>query len=194
MKQQEFEFQKSLTKYHPVETGFERHHTGVKIRNDKQEDGWANMHRTELGNDHYLQDVDCMFGGVVFGQNTADRLFLEYIPDNYENRIEIIRSFAVVAMFDRKQTEKWAFSDRNRLSTALYLDICRTIATKQPLPPKFFFVIGKDEPPWSMIQIDIYLGEKISEPIILDKIQWSKIWESIGLKDLRNSLKNWIDP
>jgi len=167
---------------------------GVRIRRDGAGDGWAQAHRGHLGSSRYLQDVDALFGATVFGHNTADRLFLEYEPDDYQKRRSVLRRFAVVAMFDRKASHAAAFHEGNRLALAVYLYLCRTLAEHQPRPPKFFFVTGGQAPPWNMIEIDIEAGPEPRElrVLTLDSADWPTVWETLGLTALRNELRSWI--
>ena len=60
---------------------YERHSNGVKVRADGCGDAWAQAHR-KLGPTFNMQDIDALFGIMAFGQNTGDKLFLEYVPDN----------------------------------------------------------------------------------------------------------------
>lgn len=169
-----------------------RNTNAVKQRLDGQGDEWANQHRRSLPKEFYLQDVDAMFGGVVFGQNTGERLFLEYIPDDYENRTKRIREFFVVSIFDRKTSEQAAFGNHNIVSTAFYLHMCRTYSNAQPYAPRFFFVIGNEEPPWEMIEIDIHDAKETGERVTLYRANWKKVWNRLGLSDLRRDLTAWL--
>lgn len=174
---------------------YERDERGVRVRADKKGDAWANAHRDALGNKYYLQDVDAMFGYVAFGHNTGERLFLEYVPDSYENRGSWIREYGYVALFDRKTSEQAAFSSQNSLSASVYLHLCRRLAAGQPIAPRFFFVIGGQEPPWEMIEISIESGEETGQrAVIRSASDWSTIWAALGLADMRNTIKQWIDP
>ena len=165
---------------------------GVKPRFDGQGDGWAAAHRS-LGPTFNMSDVDGVVGMMGFASNTGERLFLEYVPDNYKNRQSRIRKFATVAMFDRKSSEHYANSDSNALAAAFYLDLCRRLATTQPKPPRFFYVIGQDQPPWEMIEIDINTAAEIGR-VHQDGKNWRQVWEAVGLVALRNELCLWIDP
>lgn len=165
---------------------------GVKCRHDGQGDAWANEHRSALGSGDYLHDVDTLFGIQVFGHNTGEKLFLEYEPDNFENRAKILRSFAVVAMFDRKSSSGGAFCPENRLSLSFYLWQCRMFAQWQPTPPRFFIVIGGQSPPWQMIELDIYTGKKVGVPVQVDGSRFADVWNALGLRKLRRELKSWI--
>jgi len=169
-----------------------RNATGTKKRLDGQGDAWANQHRASLPKDYYFQDVDAMFGAVVFGKNTGEKLFLEYVPDGYKNRTKKIRSFAVVAIFDRKVTREAAFSNYNTISCALYLWLCRTLGESQPQKPRFFYVIGSQEPPWTMIEINITTGEEIGQETKLERVDWKIVWETLGLTSLRNELACFV--
>jgi hypothetical protein len=169
-----------------------RSSNGVKLRADGGGDGWANTHRLQLGNQFLMSDIDCLFGGLVFGQNTGERLFMEYAPDNWANRTKRIRQFAMVAMFDRKKTEAAALSAHNTLATAFYLWLARVHGASQPKPPRFFYVIGGDSPPWDMIEVDIHTGDTATDIIRLNSVDWPTMWAALGLTDLRNELKQWV--
>jgi hypothetical protein len=173
--------------------GDDRLDNGVRVRRDGQGDAWANTHREGLGNKFYLQDIDALFGMEVFGANTGDRLFIEYEPDNYENRFNAIREFALVAMFDRKATLAGAMHPGSKVSRDLYLWLCRTIGLAQPIAPKFFLVIGESEPPWQMIEIDINTGRKLGEPSEVDGDNFRQVWNQLGLAELRSQLRRYIN-
>jgi len=168
-----------------------RDEEGVRLRADGKGDGWALAHR-KLGATFNMTDFDGLMGIVSFAANTGERLFLEYVPDNYSHRVNVIRQFAAVAMFDRKSTREYAFSDENRVSLAWHLDHCRKLGQTQPKPPKFFFVIGRDEPPWELVEVDIETGDVVSE-MSLSAMNWRALWERAGLVALRNELRQWID-
>lgn len=167
---------------------------GVKARNDGKGDAWADSHRT-LGRDFYMSDIDALFGTLVFGQNTAERLFMEYVPDHYTKRDAQTRDFAVVALFDRKRTREAAFDRFSKLSKDFYLWLCRLIASAQPNPPRFFYVIGGDKPPWEMIEIEIKSGKNLGERATVDGTPdgWRNAWLNLGLLGLRSELKRWIE-
>jgi len=170
-----------------------RNRLGVKERLNGAGDAWANQHRESLGSHFYLQDVDAMFGTIVFGHNTGERLFLEYVPDSYENRQEKVREFGVVALFDRKSSRDAAFGNHNRVSMALYLWMCRSLSKIQGISrsPKFFFVIGGQSPPWQMIEIDIDTGEELQMTEI-NTSSWRSTWQAFGLMRLRDEIARWI--
>ena len=163
----------------------------VKIRADGMGDKWANSHR-DLGPTFNMTDVDGLIGLVGFAANTGDRLFVEYIPDNYVNRASSIRQFSWVALFDRKISEQCATSEKNAICTAFYLHACRTFAEFQPKPPRFYWVIGSDIPPWTMIDVDIYTGKELGRQIITGQ-NWRDVWQAFGLENLRTELRQWID-
>ena len=176
-----------------------RNSNGVKVRMDGKGDSWACAHRDGLGKSYYMQDIDCLFGAMAFGHNTGEKLFLEYIPDNYQNREKVIRQFGIVSIFDRKFSEGRAFSNENSVSMALYLHICRVFRDHQSIAPKFFYVIGGQEPPWEMIEIDIETGEKTGQRETIGtqengniKIEWRDVWEALGLIKLRNEVAKWV--
>lgn len=172
----------------------ERLGNGVRIRRDGRGDAWANQHRSALGNRFYLQDIDALFGMEVFGANTGDRLFIEYEPDNYVNRLNAVREFALVAMFDRKATLQAARSHDGIVSRGVYLYMCRGLSILQPHAAMFFVVIGRNRPPWQMIEIDIYTGEEQSEPVLVDGENFKRVWQQLGLTELRRQLREYINP
>lgn len=170
----------------------DRNGNGVKVRKDGRGDAWSNEHRIALGNKFFMQDLDALFGQITFGHNTGERLFLEYVPDDYENRFNVIRDMAFIATFDRKSTEGAAFASENVVSTAVYLNLCRQISDRQPRQMKFFYVIGKAAP-WRMIEIDIYSGERLPElPPIKNKDDWRRVWENTDLIEARDFLSKWL--
>lgn len=170
----------------------QRDANGVRVRVDGKGDGWARAHR-QLGATFNMTDFDGVMGLVAFAANTGEKLFMEYVPDNYTNRLNLIRRYAVVAMFDRKATREYAFSDANRVSLSWHLDHCRKLAQTQPVAPKFLLVIGRDEPPWHLIELDINTGGTVGQHT-LTAMNWRTVWEQAGLIDLRNQLRRWIDP
>lgn len=168
-------------------------HNGARARIDGRGDAWADEHRHGLGMSFLMSDLDAIFGTVVFGQNTGDRLFIEYVPDAYANRFKTVREFGLVAMFDRKMSINAAFDQRNKLSTAVYLWICRKLGAGQAKRPKFFFVIGDQAPPWRMVEIDITNGEPTgAEATIASREDWGPVWEYLGLAPLRREIAMWV--
>ncbi|NCC85188.1 MAG: hypothetical protein EOM03_13835 [Clostridia bacterium] len=171
--------------------GNNRLSNGVKVRMDGKGDAWSNAHRDQLGNNAFMQDLDAMFGFAAFGHNTGERLFLEYVPDSWENRHNSMRTFGVVALFDRKASLGAAFSGKNALSSNFYRFLCRLIASAQPIPPRFFYVIGGQEPPWTMVDVDICNGQEIGNRVELTSANFKTMWESLGLGSARNVLMQW---
>jgi len=171
----------------------ERDTNGVRVRHDGKGDGWAKAHRSQLGPTFNMNDVDGLIGLVGFAANTGDRFFIEYVPDDYSNRLNMIRQFATVALFDRKTSRDYAFGDANRVSLSWYLDLCRRLGQTQPKPPKFFLVIGRDAPPWNLIELDINTGKEVSDHV-LPAMNWRQVWQQVGLAALRAELRAWIDP
>lgn len=170
----------------------ERLLNGSKARWDGKGDAWANAHRAELGSGCFMQDVDACFGTMVFGQNTGERLFLEYVPDDYVNRTKTIRDFAIVAFFDRKASIEAAYANKNLVSRALYVWLCRVLSQYQPIAPRFFYVVGGQIPPWRMIEIDILSDEKTEHPPIEKVTDWKRLWAALGLSELRDALARWV--
>jgi len=164
----------------------ERNNRGVKIRADGKGDSWAMEHRNQLGSRFYLQDFDCMFGFQAFGSNTGEKLFAEYVPDSYENRQNYIRDFCIIALFDRKRTESAAFNPANMVSTQLYLWVCNKLSVNMPVAARFFYVIGCEAPPWTMIEIDTSTGLEVGDRESLSNPDWKTIWDRLGLTEARN--------
>jgi len=141
-----------------------------------------------------MSDIDGYFGFVAFSGNTNEKLFLEYVPDDYKYKDSFIRRFAIVAMFDRKSTESAAFHRENRISSNLYRFLCRTLAETQPIGPRFFYVIGGSAPPWTMIELNLRDGTEVGRSV-LNGMNWEQIWRSTGLLRERNVLRQWLtDP
>ncbi|MES9985894.1 MAG: hypothetical protein ABW115_21035, partial [Candidatus Thiodiazotropha sp. 6PLUC6] len=71
---------------------------------------------------------------------------------------------------------------------------CRCFARCQPLKPMFFYVIGGQQPPWEMIELDIETGDIKGQYTIQSKQQeeWRTLWDRIGLSSLRSALREWI--
>lgn len=168
---------------------------GVKVRVDGNGDGWSNAHRG-LGNNIFMQDVDASFGFMTFGHNTGESLFLEFVPDDYrKNRDRVIRNFGVVAMFDRKRTEAKAFDNSSVLSRAVYLWQCRVFSANQPVQAKFYYVIGSNEPPWKMIELDIETGDRIGIDRVIGStgsVEWTELWQELGLFNIRREIGRWL--
>ena len=165
---------------------------GSRRRMDGKGDPWANAHRTALDKCHMV-DIDGVFGLTAFGHNTGEHLFLECVPDHWENRLSALRQFAVVAMFDRKQYDGAQNKGGGPFSFAFYLHLCRVLSERQPSPARFFYVFGQNEPPWVMQEHDIDTGIKCGTPIRLDGLDWTTVWESIGLKRERDVLRKWTE-
>lgn len=166
---------------------------GVRARADGMGDAWANQHRIQLPTSHYFQDIDAMFGAAFFGKNTAEQLFVEYEPNHFKHKESWVRDFGAVAFFDRKTSRNAAYADKNNVSVAWYLWLCRTVGRYQPIPPKFFFVFGDANPPWEMLEIDIETGRStgVSVQLGIDH-SWSELWKQLGLTDIRNTLRDWV--
>lgn len=164
---------------------------GAKRRNDSRGDAWANSHRDELGAGFNMTDVDGLIGSFSFAANTGDRLFLEYVPDHYSNRNNKVRNFGVVAVFDRKSTESAAMDSRNAVCNAMYMWLCRLVGAHQEIMPKFFYVIGGQSPPWTLIEMNPETGERVQE-CVLESMNWRAVWETFGLAALREELKSRI--
>ena len=160
---------------------------GVLARADGGGDAWAAEHRRALPHQCLMQDLDAVVGAMVFGTNGVDRLFTEYVPDGYEHRNSLIRRFGVVALFDRKQTMQACVDS---VSLSFYLYLAQTLSAVQPIPARFFFVVGK-EAPWTMIEIDTATGERVGTTRMAGS-DWVATWERLGLFDARKSLDAWL--
>src|SRR5262245_58929359 len=122
----------------------------TKPRFDGKGDAWANMHRAKLGHGYHMQDQDVNFGFQAFAVNSAEKFFAEYVPDDFRNYGKAIREFRTVALFDRKLSIEAIDSQMNAVSRAFYLWLCRTLGRYQAVEPKFFYIIGDQQPPWKM--------------------------------------------
>jgi len=139
-----------------------------------------------------MQDLDCFFGVQAFGHNTGDKLFMEYIPDNYDKNKKSVENFGVVALFDRKSNEEYALSSPNYTSRHFYIYLAKILSECQGnIPCKFFYVIGSNNPPWKMIEIDLSTGHKKTEKYV-DSGDWSSIWQELGLCSIRNDVVKWM--
>lgn len=188
-RQEDFEF---------IDPGGERLDSGVRARREAGGDGWANAHRSCLPRHCFMQDIDAFFGHIVFAKNSADRLFVEQVPDDYDNLTgSFSRNFAVVALFDRKRTLDDDQMARNRFTLQFYCWICRIFRDRQPegTGPKFFYVIGPSHGPWGMQEIDIDTGEKTEEIRLIrndDSPGWMNVWQALGLLSAREKAETWL--
>ncbi len=66
------------------------------------------------------------------------------------------------------------------------------IRSSQPIPPRFFIVIGTQTPPWRMVELDIDTAKRIGEDAVVDAANFDEVWNRLGLKALRGELRNWI--
>ncbi len=172
----------------------ERMDNGVRARIDGLGDGWANAHRV-LGPTFNMQDLDHLFGTVEFGMRGANLVFAEYVPDNYANRDELLREFRLIALFDRKYTLNAC--QNNPVSTAFYLWLCRNVARGSSAAARFFFVVGQQNPPWRMDEIDVSTGLPTGAHAILrsfDEKEWRAAWDALGLTRQREIARHEVDP
>ncbi len=169
----------------------ERLNNGVRVRRDGKGDGWANEHRTALGNEFLMQDCDGIFGQLTFASQSANRLFLEYVPDGFEHRLDMTREMAVVAMFDRKGSLEKAFQEDNLMWLHLYLSICRKLSKFQPVPVRFFVVSGPDAAPWDITEVNTSTRERGRSHVIQSN-QMMDVWRMLGLAKARQDLKRWM--
>lgn len=165
---------------------------GVRRRMQGGGDAWAHWHRENVPIQCWMTDFDCVVGTVYFARNYEDALFAEIAGDPHPEKLR--REFAVVAVFERKATEEAAFSPKAVVSCAFQLHFCRVYANWQPskFPPRFFFVIGGDSAPWTMIELDIWTGERVGVPLKIKNGNGEQIWRSLGLLDLRKDLDEWL--
>ena len=165
-----------------------RLNNGVLARVDGGGDTWAGEHRQALSNQYFLQDLDAVAGVMAFGTNGVDRLFTEYEPDSYRNHDKLVRKFGVVALFDRKAT--LPACDRSVVSTAFYLHMARTFSLNQPIPVRFFYVVGQQEP-WTLVEVDITTGERLGTTELANGT-WRRAWGYLGLLNAREVLRAWL--
>lgn len=164
----------------------ERNESGVRVRRDGKGDEWANLHRDKLETFALMQDLDAIMGHISFAKNTTDQLFVEYVPDRWENRHSFIREFATVAMFDRKSSRSCLESAS--VSAAYQLHLCRVIREYQQEPPMFFFVIPHREG-FEMVRVHLETAEEIGAYVLPKNGEWREIWQQAGLISLRNKLR-----
>jgi len=53
-------------------------------------------------------------------------------------------------------------------------------------------VVGPNNPPWRMIELDIRTGEEVGEHLLTDA-NWREIWTLSGLDALRGESKRWVE-
>lgn len=167
----------------------------VRKRMDGRGDAWALAHREGLGPCFNMNDLDTVIGFMAYGINSSETLFAEYVPDAYANKGKMVRRFAVVALFDRKRSERAITA--SDVSTSFYLYLSRALGTQQPKPPRFFYVIGGDLPPWSMREVDINTGNLASSIVTIKSLEnqeWLAVWDRLGLLNLRRELRAFVDP
>ena len=164
---------------------------GVRRRVLLGGDAWAQWHRDHVPISCWMVDLDCVVGTVYFARNYENALFAEIACDQHREKLR--REFAIVAVFERKATEDAAFAPQAVVSCAFQLHLCRVYANWQPskFPPRFFYVIG-NAAPWTMIELDIYTGERTGVPIKIKNGNGEQIWRSLGLLDLRKDLDEWL--
>jgi len=166
---------------------------GVKVRADGGGDAWARWHRQNLDDTYHMLDYD---GWQIREQhmerteNTEDHLFIEVVLDGQKR--QSIRQINYIALFDRKATLSAVHGAW--FTRGCYLNMCRQLSIHQDIPCRFIYVIGGQEPPWTLIECSIFTGV-FGEPITLDtqRQTWLKIWESIGLTQTRKRFEEQLD-
>lgn len=174
-----------------------RNDSGVRVRADGGGDLWADRHRLGLDNKAYLTDADS-FTFAVRHRKSEDRVFFEYVPDDWCNFGKSIRSFALLAIFERKSPGQYQ-RDLSGLcaqpGVAFLLHTCRLFGQVQPIAPRFFFVFGDDQP-FRLQEIDCIVGYQVGElltlPILTNKGDWLPFWKQLGLIDARDKLNAWV--
>lgn len=173
---------------------YERRRNGVVRRGDGAGDAWANGHRN-APRSWYMNDIDALFGTMAFGINGGDTVFVEFEPDSPRNKGKAIRKFGLVALFDRKNSN-WA-AHQSDVSLGLYLDICRAFRDRgQPFPPRFFYVIGGQEPPWDLVEVCISSGTRKPPAVIMtdtSRAEWERVWRALGLVESRDAIRAWMN-
>lgn len=159
------------------------------VRQQPGGDAWALEHR-ELGSGLHMTDLDGHLSGALLADAPADRLFMEYACDAYANREKIVRGFAVIALFDRKETASAMESPANMRCLQFHCWLCRQLGRLQPEPPKFFYVIGKCAP-WLMLEIDTSTGRPIKS-YRYGVGRWRAVWGEAGLLRSREVLTKWL--
>lgn len=163
---------------------------GVKARADGMGgQSFSNLHRERLNHKHLMQDFDAFVGFEVVLKKAENNFFIEYEPDSYENRMMPTRRFAIVAMFDQKNSLATARHDGSKLSKDLYCDVARKLSFFQPIPPRFFWVIG----PYELQEVGINTGLETGSLIRLTPSNsWDSYWTELGLTQARAQLKSFL--
>jgi hypothetical protein len=164
---------------------YARDSRGVLVRSDGAGDAWAKLHRTHLDRTYLMVDFDGWHVGEPTGEhaeNTEDHLFAEVVPD--WRKSQRIRRYGYIALFDRKATQ--AAVDRAWFTLPVYLHMCRIFTWYQHRPCRFIYVVGGQQPPWHLIELNIHTGAS-GMPLLLDdqKESWINIWATTGLTGAR---------
>lgn len=151
--------------------------TAAKPRYDNKGDAFAELHREELPSDCYFSDIDMIFGNISFSAGTEDTLFIEYLPDDFENRNNPTREFKALALIDRKESHEAAL--RATIPKQLYQWLALMVTQAQKHQCRFFQAIGKDTV-FDLIEYDVVTGNKILEKQIAN-LNIYTVWKEIGL-------------
>lgn len=154
----------------------------TKPRYDGKGDEWAKIHRN-LPSSHTMTDIDTMFGFQAFGQNTTDRLFVEYA---YERTDEVKKNFRIVAIFERK------FERSKMLQYSIQHEflcwIARIVSNAQELPCRLFYAVNSSSPGWfDLFETNIETHE-FSFVASHNKDDINAVWQRLGLSKLRSEL------
>ena len=158
------------------------------------QDPWAAAHQYAgpnndgAGRSIYMQDLDGVFGVLNFADKSECRLFVEYVPNNRVDLPKVQREFGIVALFDRKK-RIFLPDDFESLKTGLYLHLCRMARSIQgeDCAPKFFFVIGENEP-WEIRELNIDNGMQV-QMFKHSNGEFKQTWQSLGLYEIRSRLQ-----
>ena len=161
----------------------------TKPRFDGKGDSWARSHRSNLPGNYYMTDID---GLGLFTMNSSNEFFCEYVVGYPRDSADRKVTRGVFALFDRKASLDSAFSERNA-TLGVYLLIARGLAREQTVAPKFCFVIGGQDPPWRVIEVDIYTGNRTgNESYVSTDDGWMDAWIQLGIDVTRKKLLTMI--
>jgi hypothetical protein len=171
----------------------ERLGNGVLARAKSGGDVWANFHRHRLDSLHLMVDIDCVLGATAIPEIWSDRVFAEMAPDARKNKNSIIREWCLVALFERKRTLHASQIENAVRSASFQLDLCRKYGHFQPVQPRFFFVVGTDDP-FTMHEVGITTGRSVGVPVVIESLEghWQRTWNELGLTAAHYELREHL--
>lgn len=131
-----------------------------------------------------MQDID----GIMWcfrKKETEDNLYMEYAVGEDEQ-------YAVVAVFDRKKQFSDLDSEKTSKTDPFYRYQCRVNSLVQLVPCRMFYIIGGNDPPWHIIEVDIHTGQR-GAATEFTRDTYEQLWISLGLYKLRDELNKWFN-